>query len=185
MKHGRKVTFYSPTSDEVEELCYLLAKKIKKARFFPEMIVGICRGGWVPARYLADLLGDIKNMANMKAEFYTGIEKTKRGVVITQPVSANVKGKRVLLVDDVADTGVTLKKAVGHLKKKGAKEVRVAALHYKPWSILKPDFYVKKTKAWIIYPWMVRENLEELREKGEDLRKTGIAKKKIDRVLSL
>ena len=177
------VRFNSPSSSKIEDLCLKLAREIKSSGFEPDMVVGVCRGGWVPARFLADFLGDIREVASVRAIFYTGINKTKAKVKITQPVSASVRGKNVLLVDDVADTGHTLASVVTHLINKGAREVRVAVLHYKPWSVIKPDYFAAKTTDWVIYPWMIRETINEL--KGKDLRLTGIPKKKIEVVSRL
>ncbi len=170
---------------KIDEMCYELAKKIKESGFKQEVILGICRGGWIPARYIADLLGDFKEIANIKTEFYTGIEKTKKELKITQDISVNVEGKKVLLVDDVADSGRTLKGVIEHLKKKGAVEVKVACLHTKPQSIYEPDFYVDKTDAWIIYPWMEKETVDLLKNNPEELKRTGIPEEKIKKLLEL
>lgn len=168
---------------EIEDLCYRLARKIKRSGFRFDVIIGICRGGWIPARYLADLLDDVKCMASIKTEFYSGIGKTKQ-FRITQPVSTNVNKKVVLLVDDVADSGITLRETVKHLMKKGAKVVKTACLHYKPRSLFKPDFYIRKTDAWIVYPWTEKEIVNLLKERP-DLWKIGIPKEKIERLISL
>ncbi|MBI4399942.1 phosphoribosyltransferase, partial [Candidatus Micrarchaeota archaeon] len=148
-------------------------------------IVGIGRGGLVPACYLADYLGPLKTLATLRIEYYTGIAKVGKKPKITQPVTVDLKGKNVLIVDDVADTGVTLKNAKEYIYKKGASKVKIAVLHYKPWSVLKPDYYVEETKKWVIYPWMRKESLEELKEKGENLEKTGIGKEIIYKLLEL
>jgi hypoxanthine phosphoribosyltransferase len=132
-------------------MCIQLAEKIRKNGFAPDVIVGVARGGWIPARIMSDLL-DNSNLASLKVEFYVDVAKTGRKPVITQPVSTSVKGKKVLVVDDVADTGESLKLVSEHLKRRGAAEVKIATLHYKPKSILKPDFYIKETEAWIVYP---------------------------------
>lgn len=165
-------------------MCYRLARKILRSGYKFDVIVAIGRGGWVPARYVADYLGNVLALAHMKVEHYTGIAKVKKAK-ITEPVSTNVKGKRVLLIDDVPDTGDSIVIAKEHLLKKHAREVRVATLHYKPWSIFRPEYFVKETRCWVIYPWMRKENLEELKGKGVDLKKTGIPAREIKRLLSL
>lgn len=173
-----KIKYDSPDALECEEMCYRLAKKIKHDKYKFDIIIGIGRGGWVPARYIADYLGNIIALSHMKIEHYTGIAKTKK-VKITEGVSTNVKGKKILLVDDVPDTGDSIEEAVKHLKNKGAKEVRTACLHYKPWSIFKPEYYIKLTRNWVIYPWMRKESIDELKSKGVDPKKTGIPVKEI------
>lgn len=180
----RRITFESPDCREIERMCQTLARKIRRSKYRFDVIVAIGRGGWVPGRYLADYLGNILALAHMKVEHYVGIAKTTK-VRITEPVSANVKGKRVLLVDDVPDTGDSVALAKKYLHEKGARTVRVACLHYKPWSVVKPEYYVRKTKSWVIYPWMRKENLEELKARGEDLAKAGIPRGEIKRLLAL
>ncbi|MGB9719216.1 MAG: phosphoribosyltransferase [Candidatus Anstonellales archaeon] len=161
--------FIKPSWDEIEELTKKLAEKIKKSRFRFDWIVGISRGGLLPARLVSDYF-DCPQLAIMRIEFYKSIGKTKDFPRITQPVQVNVKGKNVLVVDDVADTGQSLVVAKEHLKRKGAKEVRIATLHYKPTSsAIKPDFYVAKTSAWIVYPWEKRETERMLKKKVEEL----------------
>jgi len=149
---------------EVDACCGLLARRIKHAGFKPDIIVGIARGGWVPARLLSDLLLN-RNVASIKIEFYekAGVPGTKPR--ITQPVSTSVRGKRVLLVDDVADTGESLAAAVAHLKRRGAKEIKVATLHYKPQSIFKPDFFIGETSDWLVYPWEREETRREKKQR--------------------
>lgn len=184
VKRPKKIKFYSPIASEIEDLCYKLAKKVKRSRYKFDLIVAIGRGGWIPARYLADYLGNILALASVKVEHYTAID-TRGMARITQNVSTSVKGKRVLLVDDVADSGDSLILAKKHLLKRGVKVVRIATIHYKPWSMLRPDYYVKSTTRWVIYPWMFKENLEELKKKGVDLKKTGIASNVIKRLLNI
>jgi len=183
-KQPKRITFLSPDCREVEKLCYELAEKIRESNYNFDIIVAIGRGGWVPARYLADYLGNIMNVSHMKIEHYVGIAKTTTAR-ITEEVSTNVRGKRILLVDDVPDTGDSVVMAKKYLLKKGAKEVRVACIHYKPWSTIKPEYFIKMTKCWVIYPWMRKENLEELKKLGADLKKTKIPMSEVKRLLKI
>src|SRR5262249_27927239 len=125
----------------------------------PEVIVGVSRGGWPPARIMSDLLEN-SNIANMKVEFYKDIGVSSERPRITQPVTSQVVGKRVLVVDDVADSGRSLKVVANHLRRKGAKELKVSTIYFKPHSIFRPDFYSRTTRKWIIFPW---ERLEAVR----------------------
>jgi len=148
-----------------------LAQKIRKNGFKPDLIVGVCRGGWPPARVMSDLLGN-PQMANVKAEFYLGVVETKGEPIITQPVSVSVRDKRVLIVDDVADTGKSLSLVKSHLQELGATEVRSVTLYYKPWSIITPDYSEKKSKRWVIFPWERRETVRNVIEKYQKQGKT-------------
>jgi len=171
--------FEIPTWEKIYELLLNLANQIKKAGFKPDMIVGVARGGWLPARILSDLL-EIPEIANVKAEFYLSVAETKGEPVITQPVSVQVKGKKVLVVDDVTDTGKSLALVRDHLKEKGATAIKMATIYYKPWSILTPDWFEKKTRCWIIFPWERKETVRRILEK---CKKHGKAKEEAKEIL--
>ena len=147
----QKTEFEVPNWDEIYALLLELADKIRISSFKPDLIVGIARGGWVPARILSDIF-DNSNLANIKVEFYSGIYETKKSPMITQPLSTPVKNKLVLLIDDIVDTGESLR-LVYNLLIKDAQKVRTAVIFYKPWSVYKPDYYSKNTTAWVIFPW--------------------------------
>lgn len=136
-----------------------LAKQIKSSGYEPDVIVGVSRGGWPPARIMSDLLENA-HVANMRVEFYKDIGVRSKKPQITQPVTAEVAGKRVLVVDDVSDTGHSLKAVANHLKRKKTREVKVCTIYMKPHSVFRPDFYAKTTRKWIIFPW---ERLEAVR----------------------
>ena len=156
-----------------------VAEKICTDNFRPDILVGISRGGWPPARVMSDLLGN-PELANVRVEFYLGVAETKEEPVITQPVSMPVKDRCVLILDDVADTGHSLHLVMKHLMKQGAKTVKTATIYYKPWSVTVPDYYEKETRCWIVFPW---ERKETIRCLVENCKKEGIpterAKKKL------
>ncbi|HLD59380.1 MAG TPA: phosphoribosyltransferase [Candidatus Bilamarchaeaceae archaeon] len=147
---------------EVANMCESL---IKKMDFKPDILVGISRGGLIPVRIFSDLL-DNHNVTIIKIEFYKTINQTSGFPKITQPLAVDVKGKKVLIVDDVSDTGRSLAVAKDHIQRSGAKEIKVATLHYKPHSTFKPDYFVGQTSAWIVYPWEVHETERELKKKS-------------------
>jgi len=159
-----ELEFEVPSWEQIYELLLNLANRIRKAHFRPDVIVGISRGGWTPARIMSDLLEN-PELANVKAEFYLGVAETKGEPVITQPVSVSVMGKKVLVVDDVSDTGKSLRLVRSHLREHGATEVKIATIYYKPWSILPPDWYEKETSSWVIFPWERKETVRNIVEK--------------------
>ena len=166
--------FDIPTWEQIYSMLLDLAEKIRNDNFHFDIVVGISRGGWIPARVLSDLLEN-PEIANVRAEFYLGIAKTRKEPVITQSVSVNVKDKNVLAVDDVVDTGKSLKLVKDSILERGAKNLRVASLYYKPWSITRPDYYEKTTQDWVIFPWERKEALRsfigKLLEKGKTVEK--------------
>ncbi len=160
------IEYVAPSWDEIYAMLLDLAAQIRRSGFYPDCIVGVSRGGWAPARVMSDLLENT-NTANIKVEFYTGIGETARRPVITQPVSSTVQGKRVLVVDDVSDTGQSLKVIMTHLKESDVEQIRSATIFYKPHSVFKPDFFTKETSAWIIFPWERLESVRYLLEKAK------------------
>jgi len=140
----------------IEDYCKELASKIKASGFKPDWIVGIARGGWVPARLLSDYLEN-PNIASMRVEFYAAPGETLKEPIISQEISVDVRGQSVLVVDDVSDSGGSLLKVVEHLKAKGASDVRVATLHIKPGTKFKPDYFVSETGNWLLYAWEKHE----------------------------
>jgi len=161
--------YLAPSWDDVYDMMIELAWQIKSSGYSPQVIVGVSRGGWPPARVMSDLLGN-SNLANMKVEFYKNIGVTARRPKITQPVTSEVVGKRVLVVDDVADSGHSLRVASKHLHRNGAREIRVCTLYMKPKSIFKPDHYARTTSKWVIFPW---ERLEAIHLIKRNLRSDG------------
>ena len=166
-----ELEFEVPKWNQIYEMLLNLAEKIRKNNFKPDIIVGVSRGGWPPARVMSDLL-DNPNLANVRAEFYLGVAETKGEPTLTQPVSMTIAGKKVLVVDEVADTGKSLKLVKEHIIEKGATEVKIATVYYKPWSIVKPDYYEKETNQWIVFPWEIKETVRKIVKRCKEKRKS-------------
>ncbi|NOZ82288.1 MAG: phosphoribosyltransferase [Euryarchaeota archaeon] len=152
--------------EDIERQCVELARMLKRSKVNAEMIIGISRGGLVPARLLSDLL-DNHELHTMRVKFYTGIGKVGDKPVILHPTQVDVTGRSVLLVDDIADSGRSLRTAKEHLEKRGAGEIVVATLMKKPGSVITPDFYVQETDAWVIFPWEARETARLIASSAE------------------
>lgn len=152
-----KLRFEVPTWDEIYAMLLNQAEKISGGRFKPDVILGVSRGGLIPARILSDLLEN-PNLATVRVECYVGSLK-KSVPVLSQELSLNVNGKSVLIVDDIADTGRSLQLIKQHVMQEGAEQVRIATLYLKPWSEVKPDYYEKETELWVVFPWDLRETV--------------------------
>lgn len=148
-----------------------LAWKIRDSGYAPEIVVAIGRGGYVPARILCDYLL-VHDLASIKVEHW-GTCVVKEQAVIKFPLAAEIRNKRVLLVDDVTDTGETLKVSLQYLKRFGPQEVRTAVLIHKSCSTIVPDYFLRKIIKWrwVIFPWHVMEDLTEFvrKLKGEGI----------------
>ena len=153
------------TWEDIHKLCRELAKKVRDSGFEPDAVIAIARGGWVPARIVCDYL-DIKDLYSVMTEHW-GVAATKGEAKITQPLNVDIAGKKVLVVDDVADTGDTIRVVVEHVKECSPAEVRVAVVDYKTTSKLVPDYYAAKMEGWkwIVYPWSIKEEFRELIDK--------------------
>jgi hypoxanthine phosphoribosyltransferase len=158
--------FEAPTWNQIYDMLLHMAGNIRQSDYKPEVIVGITKGGWIPARVLSDLL-EVPHLATIGVEFYVGVAETKNEPVLTQGVSESVAGKRVLVVDDIADTGESMALAKSHIDQKGAVEVRTATMYRKPWSKTAPDYYEKETSYWVVFPWEARETIRKIAEKRQ------------------
>jgi hypoxanthine phosphoribosyltransferase len=138
-----------------------LARSIVSSGFEPEVVVAIARGGLLPAGAIAYGLC-AKNCGAINVEFYTGIGTVLDAPEVLPPEldMAYLDGRRVLLVDDVADSGKTLALAVQLLKDKGA-DVRSVTIYTKPTTIIEPDYAWKDTDLWINFPWSFQGTVRE------------------------
>ena len=161
---GERLAFEILSWNQVYILLLKIAEAVKKSKYEPDIIVGVSRGGWIPARIMVDLLENPK-LANVSTEYYLGVAETRQEPSITQPISISVEDKKVLVVDDVADTGESLKLVKAHLKEQGACEIRIATIYYKEWSVTVPQYYAKQTCLWIIFPWEQKEAVRKVVEK--------------------
>ncbi|MGY1855766.1 phosphoribosyltransferase [Modestobacter sp. SYSU DS0290] len=148
-------------SDQRETLTYEdfgraareLAQQIADDGFEPDIILSIARGGL----FLGGALGyalDVKNLFVMNVEFYTGVDQRLELPVVLPPTLdvVDLTGARVLIADDVADTGKTLELVqefcAGHVS-----AVRTAVVYEKPRSLVHCDYVWKRTDDWIDFPW--------------------------------
>ena len=129
-----------------------------------DRIVALATGGLAMSRFLKDSLG-VEKLSVMQVEFYTGIGETRELPVITQSVPVSVKGERILVFDDINDTGKTLKTAVSYLKLRGAKRIYTSVIFQKPHTSFPSDFYAEETTSWVIFPDEARETIELLKKR--------------------
>jgi len=185
------IQYEIPTWSQIYDMLLCQAQKIRGV-YYADVVVGVARGGLVSARILADLL-EVPQLCVVQVEFYVDVARTKAEPTLRQPLTVALGGKRVLLVDDIADSGASLKLAVSHLQTLGAAEVKTATLYYKPQSAVKPDFYEKQTQCWVIFPWDVKETLRMVLQRQTGRRqangeiakivKAGLPKQLADRLL--
>ena len=151
------------TWDDAQRLAEALADRIAASGFRPDLIAAVSRGGFDPARILSDQL-NVRRLACLQVVYYTGVNERAGEPEVRCPLNAEVSGLNVLVVDDVADSGNSLMVVRRYMEGLGAGEIRVATLHFKPWSVFKPDYYAEEADRWIIYPWEPRETLTGIRD---------------------
>jgi len=130
-----------------------LARQVADDGFAPDLVLSVARGGLLVGAALGYAL-DVKNTWTMNVEFYTGIEERLDVPMILPPVPelVDLDTARMLIADDVADTGETLALVKGFCEGKVA-EVRCAVLYEKPPSIVKCEYVWRRTELWIDFPW--------------------------------
>jgi len=139
--------------DEFGDASRELARSIHGSGFVPDVVVAIARGGLLLAGSVAYAL-DVKSCGALNAEFYTGVDARLDEPVILAPYldEISLNGKKVLLVDDVSDSGRTLAMVLDLIRLAGA-DVRTVCLYSKPQTVLEPDYVWRKTSKWIAFPW--------------------------------
>lgn len=150
-------------------LCKDASEEIRTAGYRPEVVIGVARGGWYLARVLCDLFL-LKDLLSVKVEHWgltatiTGDARLKCGLDVN--ALELVRGKRVLIADDVTDTGDSLRLIAAYLESSGANEVKTVTMHHKTTSSYVPDFYgeLMTEWTWIVYPWSIIEDVLELCE---------------------
>ncbi len=138
-----------------------LAEAVAADGFIPDIILGIARGGLLVAGAVGYALG-VKNMFTMSVEFYTGIDERLDVPMILPPIPdlVDFHETRVLIADDVADTGATLQLVQEFCAGKVG-EVRSAVLYEKPRSFVKCDYVWRRTDRWITFPWSAADPVLE------------------------
>jgi hypoxanthine phosphoribosyltransferase len=130
-----------------------LAHQVVDDGFEPDVVLSIARGGLALGMGLAYAL-DVKNLSTVNVEFYTGVDERLEVPIMLPPVPdvVDLAGLRVLIADDVADTGLTLRHVQefcsGHVA-----QTRTAVVYAKSRSVVRPDYAWRATDAWVDFPW--------------------------------
>ncbi|MBU4211464.1 MAG: phosphoribosyltransferase [Kiritimatiellae bacterium] len=137
---------------EIDTCVETVGQAIRAARFRPDCIVAILKGGLVPARLLSDFFGSIE-IYPIRVKAYAGTRKLAR--VRFEPFRYSIGRKNVLLVDDIHDSGQTLQKVIRHLQCRRPRALHTATLFYKH-NALHPPYFHARTVApdvWVVFPW--------------------------------
>ncbi len=166
--HGQKYLCLS--WDQVGAEVFSLAQEILKSNVQFDRVVALAKGGLTFSRTLVDYLS-IKELSSIQIEFYTGIGEVNRTPVITQTLPVSIRNERILIFDEVVDSGETMKMATEYLHYHGSREIHTATLATKTWAKFSVDFSAFTTDAWIVFPHENRESIRLLSkmwaEKGD------------------
>jgi uncharacterized protein len=160
------------TWKEVDGWADVLADRVRSARALPETIVALTRGGWVPGRLLCDRLG-VKRLVSLRAQHW-GLTATPSGQAeVTEGLSGEVTGQKVLVVDDITDTGDSLALAVEHVRAGRPSRLETAAFLHIDHSKFVPTYHAETIPrsdwVWVVFPWNYWEDLVTLSLRAKEV----------------
>ncbi|MGM0667583.1 MAG: phosphoribosyltransferase [Bacteroidota bacterium] len=168
MRNENKFRAELVSLEQVYETCLRVAHKISGSGMSFDITIAIARGGFPPARFLCDFL-NIETLHSLQVSHYSSGARKKEKAHIVSKDTGDIKDKNILLVDDVNDTGKSLRTAYDSLKE--AAKVTTAVMHEKNTTGFRACFAGSGLKEWkwLIYPWAVTEDLLAFLDKGDML----------------
>ena len=154
--------YFTLTWLKLHQDCFRLAQKIEEGGEKFDLIVTMARGGLTIAHILSDFLK--LPITSFTIKSYARMNQTGQPV-ITHYLGSKLEDKKVLLLDDVSDTGKTFLKAIEYMKTLKVSRLKTAALYLKPHTKFIPNYYSRTIDAWIIYPYDMRETIEAIQVK--------------------
>ncbi|MFB6219203.1 MAG: phosphoribosyltransferase [Halobacteriaceae archaeon] len=148
----------------IYDLCRDVSDQVKAAEFEPDVVVALARGGWFAGRCLCDFLG-LDDLTSLKMEHYVGTAEKADEPRIRYPMpEGSVEGKDVLVIDDIADTGGSIRRAHEYVSDRDPRTVRTGTLQLMGGSEFEPEFVGERLEewAWIVYPWNFIEDMVDL-----------------------
>ena len=150
--------------DYIYDLCREVSDDVKTAEFEPDVVVALARGGWFAGRCICDFLG-LDDLTSLKMEHYVGTAQKSGEPTVRYPMpEGSVEGKDVLIIDDIADTGGSIRRAEEYVEERNPGEVRTATLQLLGTSEFQPDFVGERLEewTWVVYPWNFIEDMVDL-----------------------
>jgi hypoxanthine phosphoribosyltransferase len=144
---------------EIHRALSILAERVRK-EYSPDTIISIVKGGLIPARIIGDLLG-IDEIGYVGVKFYKGVDKRGEKPFVTFTALPRLDYRKILIVDDVIESGRTINTVVDLLSKYNYSGLKSLALFVKPWSPVKPDYYYEVVDKWVVFPWEICETVRE------------------------
>ncbi len=148
--------------DEITEWARVLSIKIRDSGWLPDIVVAIARGGYAPARLICDYLG-ITDLISIQVVHWPSTAQVTEKAYIKYPPSVDLSGRRILVIDDIVDTGDSIQLAKEYIERNNRNvEVKTAALQWiSTIAKFKPDYWAIEVRDWVwfVYPWNVTEDM--------------------------
>ena len=144
----------------MEGLCADIHFQMILKKYKPDCIIGLSRGGIVPARLFSDYFDVVEDVFSLDIKMYTGIKSVMEEAVI-RPFHDDVKGKKILIVDDIWDSGMTMRAVLKYLQ---GEDLTTATLYKNPKVVDGPNYYgtLSKEGTWVVFPWEKEETKREM-----------------------
>ncbi len=157
------INFALLTWDDLTSLTSKLADEIQKDEVLIQYdrIVALANGGLTMVRYLADHL-NIKTINLLQISAYDSVAQQMPEPVLLQPLAINVSGEKILVFEDIVDSGATLKVVDNYFAALGVKEYKVAAQIQKNKAVRSADYVGEQIDDWIIFPYETFETIRDL-----------------------
>ncbi|WGL15827.1 phosphoribosyltransferase family protein [Microbulbifer bruguierae] len=163
---------------------YSLALKVVESGFRPDYIVGVWRGGapiGIAVQEMFDFLGFHADHIAIRTSSYSGLDQRQKEVKVhglTYLIKQVESHEKMLIVDDVYDTGLSIQQAISDMRKackKNTPEIRIACPYFKPsrnQTEFEPDYYLHETDQWLVFPHELKGlSMDEILENKQELRK--------------
>jgi len=159
------IVFRHLTWGDIERYCLMMYADMVKDNYHPDCIIGLLRGGIVPARIFSDCFDILLDFFALDVKLYEGINKRKEKPIIGPFSLDSIKGKSILVTDDILDSGKTMNAVLDYLK---GEKVTTATLLWKETAKFKPNYYadIAKSNEWIVFPFERFEFKREMDKKG-------------------
>ena len=136
---------------QVQEACFFIYTQMLKDGYVPDSIVALLRGGVVPGRIFSDFFDTILDFFALDVKLYEGIGNQRDEVQI-KAFHGDVKNKKILILDDIWDSGKTMEVVLDSLD---CEDVTTATLLWKETAKEKPNYYAEivRDNEWVVFPW--------------------------------
>ncbi len=147
---------------DIARWCSAIGEKVVESGFRPDAVIGLARGGWIPARLVSDELG-VKQLISIRTQHW-GVTASKDGkATLATTIQESVEDRKLLIVDDITDTGDSIKLAFEHASSLSPAAVRTATMLHINHSGFVPDYFAEEVDAnhwtWYVFPWNYGEDM--------------------------